>query len=406
MKRVQSLLTATMLAGLFMAGPAMAQQAPEKPFKPNAETAKTAPAEIRPSAPGYKPTAEDEKGLWQMVDDYERDLKQSKFVIDDPALNTYVKGLLCKTVGDARCANVRLYLVRTPHFNASMAPNGMMQVWTGLLFRTRNEAELAAVLAHEFTHFDNWHSLRAMRDMRKKTDAMAWLSFVPFGYYAQLGVMGSIFGFSREMEREADHGSLGLLSNAGYTPASASKIWEQLRNEMDATAKERKHRSRKNDNGGFFATHPNSKERMDVLAAEAAKIARPEDQTGEAEYREALKDWWPRLIDDQVKRNDFGGTEYLLGQLAAGRGWTSELLYGRGEIYRARGKGDDFLKAAGFYQQAIDTGAAFPESWRGLGLALMRAGQTEAGKAALNEYLKRKPDASDRAMIAAMAGGA
>lgn len=41
-----------------------------------------------------------------------------------------------------------------------MAPNGMMSVYTGLLLRTQNEAQLAAVLGHEIGHYLARHSLQ------------------------------------------------------------------------------------------------------------------------------------------------------------------------------------------------------------------------------------------------------
>src|SRR3712207_9320547 len=67
----------------------------------------------------------------------ERKLRESKYVINDPELNDYLTGVLCRAVGPERCKGVRIYVVRMPAFNASMAPNGMMQVWSGLLLRAR-----------------------------------------------------------------------------------------------------------------------------------------------------------------------------------------------------------------------------------------------------------------------------
>jgi len=358
-----------------------------------------------PSAIGYQPRDADERGLWMEMEEAERELRNSNFVVHDPALNAYVKGVLCRTVGEMRCSAARIYIVRTPYFNASMAPNGMMQVWTGLLLRTRNEAQLAAVLGHEFGHFEKRHSLRLFREVRSKTDAMAWLSFLPYGVglLAQLGTLGSIFSFSRDMEREADVESIAYLTSGGYTPGQASAIWAQLRDEQDATAAERKVRSRKDKNGGFFASHPNSGERMLYLAA-LASSATAATRTGDAEYRDAMALWWAPLIDDQIKLNDFGATEFLLGRLA-GSGWTSELLYARGELYRTRGGDGDFAKAAGFYRDAIALGSTLPEARRGLGLALLRTGAIEQGRTMLKDYVKLKPDAGDRAMMAMLAGG-
>ena len=399
MRRVANVVVAVAVA---LASPAFA-----------APSAAPAPAAVKtkPSATGYRPQGELEKGLWYEMDEQERLLKQSKFLVTDPALNGYVKGVLCRTVGNERCQAARLYIVRTPFFNASMAPNGTMMVYTGLLLRMRDEAQLAAVLGHEFTHFDNQHTLKLFKDIRAKTDAMSWLSFIPIPYVgmlSQIALIGGIYAFSRDMEREADAGSLVELARAGYDPREASAIWEQLGAEADAAAKVRGHKSQKDKNGGMFATHPKTTERMATLRAKAEAMALTQPgATRAAEFRAALKDWWPRLIDDQLKLQDFGGTEYLLSTLAGNdpAGWTSDLLYARGELYRSRGQAGDFAAAVGFYRQALEKGGALPETWRGLGLAQLRLGQAAEGRAALREYLARRPDASDALILASMAQG-
>lgn len=374
-------------------------------------TQQLAAAPPAPSTTGYQPTDELERGLWYEMAEYERELKTSKFLVTDPALNDYVRGVLCRAVGEERCKAARLYILRTPQFNASMAPNGVMIVNTGLLLRMRDEAQLAAVLGHEFTHFENRHSLRLFKDIRKKTDALSWLSFLPIPYLgmaSQIALIGSVYGFSRDMEREADAGSIEELARGGYDPRAASAIWAQLGAELDATAAERKHDSRK-DKGGLFATHPRTTERMATLAALAqAKASADPGATRAAEYKAAIGPWWARLIDDRVSLNDFGGTEYLLKTLAGEdpAGWTGNLLYARGELYRARGRAGDFAAAAEFYRQAIAKEDAPVESWRGLGLALMRSGDRAGGQAALKDYLTRNPEAYDYAMLAAMAEGA
>ncbi|MEP6786306.1 MAG: M48 family metallopeptidase, partial [Sphingomonadales bacterium] len=362
------------------------------------------------ASPGYHPTDADERGLWMQVDEYERQMKTSNFIIRDAALNAYVRRVFCKTVGEAECRGVRIYLVRTPYFNASMAPNGMMQVWSGLFLRTRNEAQLAAVLGHEYMHYHARHSIKGFRDAKNKTNAMAWMSIIPFGglaaagamTVAQVGMIGSLYANTREMEREADAGSLPLLAKAGYDPRAASRIWGQILAESEATAVERKRKRRKE--GGMFSTHPASVERQAELDKQAAALASPTAvNEGVVEYRAALAPWWADLIDDQIKLNDFGATELLLGQLAAS-GWTGDLLYARGELYRTRGAGDDFGKAAGFYRDAVARGGAPVEVYRGLGLALLRNGDTPGGQAALKTYLEKAPLAKDRAMMTMMAG--
>lgn len=395
--RLTAILAASLLAS---AAPALAAQAAPSAA---AQAAPSAAAQADPAAAQHGPQDADERGLWMQVEDAERRLKGSNFVIRDPALNAYVRGVFCRTVGEAECAGVRIYITRTPFFNASMAPNGMMQIWSGLFLRARDEAQLAAVLAHEYTHYRNRHSLRMFRNIKDKTNAIAWLSFVPFGAIAQIGLIGSVFGFSREMEREADGGSVKALAASGYDPHAASQIWGQMLAEFDATAAERKRKRRKE--GGMFATHPPSIERMQELKAQAAALPPGgERRASRAEYRAALAPYWADFIDDQIKLNDFGATELLLGQLAS-EGWTGELLFARGELYRSRGGTGDFEKAAGFYRDAIAAGPVPPEAHRGLGMALLRSGASSEGQAALQEYLRLRPDARDKAMIATLAGG-
>ena len=370
-----------------------------------------------PIAMGYQPQGKDERGLWMQVDEAERQLKTSNFLLRDPALNAYVRTVFCRTVGADDCAGVRIYLLRTADFNAAMMPNGAMLVYSGLLLRVRNEAQLAAVLGHEFTHYQYRHSLRNFRDAKAKANAMAWLSLIPVGGYVaaaaatavQIGMVGSVYAFSREMEREADAGSVPLLANAGLDPVEAARIWEQLRAEQDATATARGTKSRKDHNGGVFASHPPTAERVQALrtlaAAQPAVAPGSSRAAGRDAYRAALRPWWPQLVDDQIKLNDFGGTEFLLAHLAED-GWTPELLYARGELYRQRGRPDDLVRAMGFYGEAVATPGAPAEAWRGLGLSALRSGREEAGRAALKTYLAKRPEAGDREMIAMLAGEA
>jgi beta-barrel assembly-enhancing protease len=352
---------------------------------------------------GYQPQDKDERGLWMQMDEQERELKTSNFVMRDPALNAYVRDVFCRTVGQSDCKDVRIYLMRTPFFNANMAPNGMMQIWSGLMLRTRDEAQLAAILGHEYTHYQKRHSLQLFHSAKKNLAASAWIGMiVPL---VQLAFVGAIFENSRDMEREADAGSLSYLANAGYDPESASRIWEQLRAEMDATALARKKKSRKDKNGGMFATHPPTLERMTDLKAQAAKltvVGTP--KLNREAYRAMMSSYWPAFIDDQIKLNDFGATDFLISNLAS-EGWTPELHFARGELYRSRGTPEDITQAVGFYKQATAAGASAPiESWRGLGLALLRSGNQAEGQSALQEYLAKSPGASDRAMIAMLAG--
>ena len=356
------------------------------------------------SATDIGPRDETERGLWQQMDEYEQDLKTSEFLMTDPALNAYVKGVLCKAVGTERCGTTRIYIVRTPQYNAMMAPNGMMIIWSGLLLRTRNEAELATVLGHEFAHFEKRHSIQMYNNIKSKTDAMTWISVLPGGFLAQMSLMGSVMSFNRDMERQADLAALDDLARNGYDPIAASEIWEQLRAEMDSTAQGKRMRKAMDNAGDFFSSHPNTKERMEYLRVAATGKRSNGQKMGTDSYRRAIAPWWPQLINDQIKLNQFGATEFLLASMARGK-WSADLLYARGELYRVRGKDSDFATAIGYYKQAISQDAMLAESYRGLGVSLMRSGSKNEGKKALKQYLEKRPTAHDHGIVSMMATG-
>ncbi len=116
---------------------------------------------------------------------------------------------------------------------------------------------------------------------------------------------------------------------------AASRVWEQIRAEADATAAARNVASRKDKNGGMFATHPPSAERMATLKALAIKASATGPKAlKRAEYRAALR---PALggvhrRPDQAG-NDFGGTEFLIGFLANEGVDARSQLCARGELY-------------------------------------------------------------------------
>ncbi|KTT75233.1 M48 family metallopeptidase [Sphingomonas endophytica] len=361
-----------------------------------------------PSAPGYTPIGRDEQGLWAEADEQERELKASKLIVRDPGVNAYLRRVLCRTVGDGHCRAVRLYLVRAPIFNADMGPTGVLRLYTGLLLRVRDEAELAAILGHEFTHFENRHSLADMRRRRSATNWGAWLTVASIAASAPRNYtpdfLVSYYSYSRDQEREADLGGLHRMSGAGYRPLAASNVWMHLREEKDAQARGLGVRSLKDRDYGPFVSHPMDVERMTYLAREGQALTTPATSfDGLDDYRRQLAPIWPMLIDDQIKLNDFGASEYVLANLARGD-WTGPLLYARAELYRARGLIDQ-LTAEALYRQAIVRDDAPVATWRGLGLVLLRNGRADEGRAMLRDYLRRAPDAVDRAALQAMADG-
>ncbi|USI73203.1 M48 family metallopeptidase [Sphingomonas morindae] len=361
--------------------------------------------EEAPAAQG--PVTTLERGLWLYLDMREAELRASRFLVRDAALNAYVRALLCRTVGEARCAPLRIYIVRNAGFNASAAPNGMIELWTGLLLRTESEAELMAVLGHELGHFEARHTLRLAREARRTSDAALWVQAagLPGSGYALYGLMGHLPAFSRDQEREADRRGFEDLAAAGFRSLAAAELWERMLAEADARAAARGTPARPEARADFLDDHPAVAERAQSLRA-AARVRPGGGEDGRESYRRALAPWRDRLLADQIARHDRGGSDYLIGRMAAVEGWTAPLLEARGDVYRGDAAAEHQARALRFYRAAIDTGAARPEAWRGLGLAALRIGRTAEAAAALRAYLRQRPDAPDAALLASLIGDA
>lgn len=379
-----------------------------------AATAQTANAKPAPPPPpyagAYQPRGVDEVGIWRQDDESERALAASSLVIRDEKLTAYVKKVLCDTVGTDRCNSVRVYIMREPTFNASMSPNGTMRVLSGLFLRVRNEAELAAVLGHEFGHFEKRHTLEHFKSARSGTDLLAWAAVLASIQQTndarttyqnlEMSVYGNLYRNGRNQEREADMLGIGYLNHSKLPPQSAAKVWENIMAEIEASVRVKGVRKPNFNAIAFTASHPPHAERAAYLAELAQPDASSRDDGSES-YRQALEAWMPTFLDDQVKLNDFGASEYLIESLAQS-GWTAWLWHARGELYRGRGNPRDLVNAAEFYSKAISMDAGLASAYRGLGLSLLKTGQTSEGQAALRRYLLLKPDASDAKLIRMM----
>lgn len=360
-------------------------------------------------AGAYQPKNVDERGMWMVDDESERVTRDSRLVIRDEALNAYVRSVLCRAVGEARCGGVRIYILRVPVFNASMSPNGTMRIYSGLLLRMRNEAELASILGHEFAHFELRHSLEDFRRRRSSSDLLAWTAVLgtlaatygsgngqSYGDF-RISVFGALARFNRDQERAADTLGFSYMTAAQYKPSAASEVWRTAMNEADATATGRALRSQRYDGTAFFASHPTNLERADYLSALANRVPGGEFE-GRAAYQAALAPWIGLFLDDQIKLNDFSGTEYLITRLGTEE-WTAPLLLARGELYRLRANPRDLPSAVEFYRQALARDATLPAAYRGMGLSLMRMDRKSDAAASLARYLELKPDAADADMI-------
>ena len=345
-----------------------------------------------PPARFAKPdSATDEGGLWSIMDREEVRLRRSPFVLRDADLQAYIQDMACRLAGD-HCPDIRVHLVRTPQFNASMAPNGMMEVWTGLLLRVENEAQLAGILGHEIAHYLLRHSIERLRAVKSGTAAAQILGlFGLFGALGQLAITAGLLGYTREQEREADRVGMVLMKQAGYDPREVPKVWANLQLELKARPESEQSRF------PLFQTHPASEEREAELKrqAEMTPGGVVNNDVWHGKVRPHRRDW----LIEEIKRGRYDESIALMTRLIKDLPQQADFPYARGEIYRLRAGTGDLDAALADYQAAIAAGSEPPETHRGLGAIYRARNQAAEAKASYQRYLELAPSAPDQAMI-------
>ena len=156
------------------------------------------------------------------------------------------------------CAS-RFQLIPSGRMNAE-ADGRYVQVTTALAAYVPDDAELAAVLAHEFAHNILGHRVRL--------DA----AHVSRGFFGNFGRNAARI---RETEIEADRFSIYLLDRAGYDPEAAVRFWNRF--------------GQRGLNFLGSPTHPNWRARIASFETEIAPIRR-----ARAEGREPVPPFGPR----------------------------------------------------------------------------------------------------------------
>ena len=357
---------------------------------------------IQDLRPGQRPDeTSTEAGMWMQIENFEDDLRTSGARNHDEALNTYVSDIVCRLAGDF-CPDIRVYVLDVPDFNASMYPNGMMNVWSGLILRCQNEAQLAAVLGHEVGHYVKRHSLKRFRDLSAKADlyTLFTLAVAASGVQggqamvdlARLIAVTSMAAYSRENEREADLFGLELLAREGYEPTEAARLWEYFVREEEAGDKE--YRS------VLLASHPAPAERIHNLrqAAMALDINTTAATTGREPFLTATLPWRSEWLRDEVRMRRFDRIEVLLDHLLETAEGDAEVHFFRGEMLRARRKDRDRKEAVEAYRSALEHDPSHAAAHRAIGLLLIKS-QPGDGVTHLRTYLELQPEADDREMI-------
>jgi len=174
--------------------------------------------------------------LLEKSNQFDRYMDDKGLVYADPALTEYVTALgddLLPPGPDPEHVVWKFRVLRDPIPNAFALANGSIYVNTGLLALLENEAQLASVIAHEQTHVLNRHPYLENRSYRKKSVAanifagvgaaggeaggIGGVAAVLMGTVAPAIVETTVYGYSRELEKEADIHAVAAVNQADYS---------------------------------------------------------------------------------------------------------------------------------------------------------------------------------------------
>jgi predicted Zn-dependent protease len=348
-----------------------------------------------PLQPGERPLAgSTEAELWYGIDQAEKGIKVSPILVRDPQLNAYVHGVVCTVTGDY-CRDLRVYIVDVPLFNAEMAPNGVVLVFTGALLRMHDEAELAVVLGHEFAHYRQRHGLQYWNKAKHTTAVFTTFGVAGGGLVggvAQMAGKASMFSYSRDFEREADRLGFATAVSHGYDPQAGVRLWSRILREEKAS---------KSSHFVVFASHPKTEERLEDVRAAAAAIPPGDYHDGHVAYQAAVRPFLAHWLDEELARRTYDTSIQVIADLRDGAPESSlgTLTFYLAQAYRQRRGDGDAAMASRLYRDAIAHADAPPAAWREYGLDLRQDGQRVAAADALHRYLQLAPQADDRAFI-------
>jgi predicted Zn-dependent protease len=201
-------------------------------------------------------------------------IKSAK-IVKDPAVNSYVNriGHAIARNSDAKIP-FTIKVVDTDEVNAFALPGGYFFINSGLILAADNEAELAAVMAHEIAHVAAHHQARELTRMH-----YANLGMVPVIMLTGYGLAGygvyeastiaapvAFFQFQRKFEEQADWLGVEYMYKAGYDPTQMIAFFKKV---------EDLQKTKPGLISKAFSTHPQTPDRVKRTQEEIATILPP-----------------------------------------------------------------------------------------------------------------------------------
>jgi predicted Zn-dependent protease len=324
------------------------------------------------------------------------------------------------------------FVLRDPSPNAFALPNGHVYVHTGMLARLDDEDQLAALLAHEINHVAGHHGIIEHRATRKKTIAgMVLGGLGPWGGVISIGLQTSVYGFSRELEQEADDRATDVLLASRYDPHALPDVLDILGRDYEGL------RPRTST---VWSTHPEVRARAETSRGRVAETA-PRERHDDG-FDATVMDMRTMTIEDYVQ-DDFPHTAVALAESLVARYPNDlKLLNLLGDAWQGMGAqgpidsaalsdsdkrhnrrdrarktraqrlaealeteegraayAANLLRAEEIYQRVIAADATFAPAHRGLGEVYEQQKRPREAAQAYLSYIKQAPTAPDRPIV-------
>ena len=339
--------------------------------------------------------------LWQKSEQAQRAIESKGLIYTDQALENYLNEIVARLQAQSAPANpaIRVKVIKDAGLNAFAYPNGMIYIYTGLLARMDNEAQLAAVLAHEMIHCIRRHALRAYR---RYTDQPALLRRVQHTLsktrIARLvgfsGTMAAMSGYINELEAEADLMGLELMVKAGYDTGEALSLCERMIAEMEQEGHE---------GAFFFGSHFNARQRIENLQnLSTSGYTNKGSRIKNSElFLAKLNTLFLDNAELDIRQGRFEAARRSVDKYLRVKPDDTRAYFLLGEIYRQRGQAGDALNAIKFYNRAIFLDPRYAEPHKAIGLIHYKKGQRTLAKRFFESCLQLSPDSPDKAYIQA-----
>ena len=268
-------------------------------------------------------------------------------VYHDPALDAYLTRVGVAVVAHKKLENVewRFRALRDPVPNAFALPNGSIYINTGLLGLLDDENQLAAVLAHEVTHVSERHTYLRNRTLRKAVLAINILNTIsnwhPLAGGAGLAVTLianvspfmlalSVYGYSRDQEKEADLEGLKIATAAGFVADGMPNSFRAMQKDIEGE-----------QISSFYSDHPQLQARINYtsssIAPDARKLSDDEAKTAKNDYLAVMEAVDRHNIDLAINAGRFRSAVFVSQKLVDMRPESSENIYYLAESYRTLG---------------------------------------------------------------------